>query len=694
MRQQFLLDPGLAQFAAFVLSPHTKVLDAAIKGYRDELATDTEKALVAGIEREAAVRDAAAAYHGGTAGQYALTDSTTMGLGLMYGGLQLGAGAEVLTTTHDFYSTEDSLRLLRKRTGASIKQVTLYDEPAQATVDQMVGRVAAAITPRTKVVALTWVHSSTGVRVPVAEVCAALAALSKVPRDQYVVCVDGVHGFSAVDVDLPDLGCDFLSAGTHKWLFGPRGTGILWGREWGPLTEVIPTFSDPSDPAGRMTPGGYHSFEHRWAAADAFGFMSSIGRDRLVARTVGAGHPAQGGPRWRLRPGAEDAVVPGPLGRHRLLRGARSAAAGRRPQAPRGRRGGQLDAVRHVVRPARTEHRDQPGPGRRRGRGDRLDALMTRRWTATELLDLVLDEGSYVSWDDPVDVSGHPEDYRRQLEAAARKAGTDESVVTGRGLVRGRPVAVVVNEFRFLAGSIGVAAAHRIAGAVRRATAEGLPVLAATASGGTRMQEGTPAFVGMVEISRALMVHRAEGLPYLVYLRHPTTGGVFASWGSLGHVTAAEPGALVGFLGPKVYEALNDRPFPPGVQTAENLAEHGVIDAVVAPGELPALVDLALGVLVDPPVAPVLPRREGDPDRHRSAWTSVEATRADGPGRHPGAGPPRHPRDPAPAWHRRGGARRLRGRRAHPDRRPALRAGRAGPHPADPGDADGSGRPA
>jgi selenocysteine lyase/cysteine desulfurase len=286
VQAQFLLDPAMAQFAAFVLSPHTKLLDAAITGYRDELGVDTEGALLAGIDRETRVRTAAAAYHGGVAEQYALTDSTTMGLGLMYGGLELGAGDEVLTTTHDFYSTEDSLRLLRKRTGASIQRVTLYDDPAQATVDQMVERVAGGITPRTKVVALTWVHSSTGVRVPVAEICAALDGLSKVPRGQYVVCVDGVHGFSAVDVDLPDLGCDFLSAGTHKWLFGPRGTGILWGRSFGPLTEVIPTFSDPASPAGRLTPGGYHSFEHRWAAADAFEFMSAIGRDRLVARTA------------------------------------------------------------------------------------------------------------------------------------------------------------------------------------------------------------------------------------------------------------------------------------------------------------------------------------------------------------------------------------------------------------------------
>jgi len=253
--------------------------------------------------------------------------------------------------------------------------------------------------------------------------------------------------------------------------------------------------------------------------------------------------------------------------------------------------------------------------------------MARRPWTAHELLDLVLDSGSFESWDEPIDISGQPEDYRRQLEAAAARAGTDESVLTGRGLVRGRPVAVVVNEFRFLAGSIGRAAAQRITAAVRRATAEGLPVLASTASGGTRMQEGTPAFIEMVEISRALMAHRAARLPYLVHLRHPTTGGVYASWGSLGHVTVAEPGALVGFLGPKVYEALNGVPFPAGVQTAENLAAKGVLDAVVAAEDLPMLVDRALGVLVDGPTLPRLDHRAGEPSRHLSAWESIEVTR-------------------------------------------------------------------
>ena len=252
---------------------------------------------------------------------------------------------------------------------------------------------------------------------------------------------------------------------------------------------------------------------------------------------------------------------------------------------------------------------------------------MSRRWTAHELLDLVLDEDTFTSWDEPVDLSYADADYRAVLEAAATKAGTDESVLTGRGEVRGRPVAVVVNEFRFLAGSIGRAAADRITAAVRRATAEGLPLLASTASGGTRMQEGTPAFVRMVEISRALMDHRAAGLPYLVHLRHPTTGGVYASWGSLGHVTVAEPGALVGFLGPKVYEGLNGRPFRPGVQVAENLAAAGVIDGVVAAADLPEMVDQALAVLVDPPGPGRLPARGARPLGDHAAWDSVERTR-------------------------------------------------------------------
>ena len=256
------------------------------------------------------------------------------------------------------------------------------------------------------------------------------------------------------------------------------------------------------------------------------------------------------------------------------------------------------------------------------------------RLSAPALIDLVLDEGSFVSWDVPPVRGPVSEEYAAELAAATERTGLDESVLTGEGLMRGRRVAVVACEFGFLAGSIGVAAAERLVLAVERATAERLPLLAAPVSGGTRMQEGTVAFVQMVKISAAIAAHKKAGLPYLVYLRHPTTGGVMASWGSLGHVTVAEPGALVGFLGPRVYEALYERPFPPGVQTSENLYAHGLIDGVVPQEEVADLLDRALTVLtarrevlVDVPNPPV------DEIEDVDAWDSVtRSRRPDRPG--------------------------------------------------------------
>jgi acetyl-CoA carboxylase carboxyl transferase subunit beta len=250
------------------------------------------------------------------------------------------------------------------------------------------------------------------------------------------------------------------------------------------------------------------------------------------------------------------------------------------------------------------------------------------RLSARDLIGAVTDQGTWQSWDVPADRRDYAPDYRAELERAERRAGTDEAVLTGRAAIAGHAAALVVSEFGFLGGSIGTATAVRITAAVRRATAERLPLIAAPCSGGTRMQEGTPAFVQMVEISRAIVAHQAAGLPYLVYLRHPTVGGVFASWASLGHVTVAEPGALIGFLGPLVYQTLHGEPFPDGVQTAENLVAKGIVDAVVPTGELAAVTARALGLLsrrsgfLPPPSAPPLPAGAA-PD----AWSSIELTR-------------------------------------------------------------------
>lgn len=248
------------------------------------------------------------------------------------------------------------------------------------------------------------------------------------------------------------------------------------------------------------------------------------------------------------------------------------------------------------------------------------------RITAGQLRDAVLDENSFIRWDsEPLAVPASAA-YARELANARAATGLDESVLTGEGRIFGRRVAVVVCEFGFLGGSIGVAAAERITAAVQRATAEGLPLLASPSSGGTRMQEGTVAFLQMVKIAAAVRLHTRAHLPYLVYLRNPTTGGVFASWGSLGHVTLAEPGALIGFLGPRVYQLLYGEPFPEGVQTAENLQRHGVIDDVIPLDELRPTLDRAMTVIADPPgPLPTPPPPEPAPDV--AAWDSVVASR-------------------------------------------------------------------
>jgi acetyl-CoA carboxylase carboxyl transferase subunit beta len=252
---------------------------------------------------------------------------------------------------------------------------------------------------------------------------------------------------------------------------------------------------------------------------------------------------------------------------------------------------------------------------------------------ALDLVNRVVDPDSFVRWDGPplpaFGVHGAPEQsYLDDLAAARERTGLDEALVTGEARLDGRRVAIVAGEFGFLAGSIGVAAAERLVLAVERATAEGLPLFAAPTSGGTRMQEGTVAFLQMVKISVAVAAHKAAGLPYVVYLRDPTTGGVLASWGSLGHVTAAEPGALIGFLGPRVYQALYGEPFPAGVQTAENLAQHGIVDAVVSPEQLRQVAIDALLVLAAPreapPPVPELPR---EPLADVPAWESIQRSR-------------------------------------------------------------------
>jgi isopenicillin-N epimerase len=305
VRAQFALDPDYRHFAAFVLAAHPALVRDSIATHRAGLDANTRLYMAENeASLEAEVRGTARTYLGARPESIAFTDSTTMGLGLLYGGMRLGRGDEVLTTHHDFYATHESWRLRSLRDGVRVRKIRLYRSLASVTSDEIVDRIRRGITARTRVIALTWVHSSTGLKLPIRRIARMVDRLNagRDRRERILVCVDGVHGLGVEPDGVADLGCDFLIAGTHKWLWGPRGTGIVWGsgRGWDRTRAIIPTFDGRSyqawlqgvppaemglTPAAAMTPGGYHSFEHRWALAQAFEWHMQIGKQPIADRT-------------------------------------------------------------------------------------------------------------------------------------------------------------------------------------------------------------------------------------------------------------------------------------------------------------------------------------------------------------------------------------------------------------------------
>jgi selenocysteine lyase/cysteine desulfurase len=252
---QFELDPDYVNLTTFLLASHPRIVREAIERHRREL--DANPALyLSQSERalEDAARAAAAAYLGAEPEQVALTDSTTMGLGLVYARLRLEPGDEVVTTEHEFYATHEALRLRQALDGATVRRIRLYDEPESASRDAMVAAVAAALGPRTRCLALTWVHSSSGVKLPLREIAATVADANRNrrERERILLCVDGVHGFGVEDGSPVELGADVFVTGCHKWLFGPRGTGLVWAalHAWERLAPTIPSFDERAYLAG------------------------------------------------------------------------------------------------------------------------------------------------------------------------------------------------------------------------------------------------------------------------------------------------------------------------------------------------------------------------------------------------------------------------------------------------------------
>ena len=301
VRAQFALAPDLIHMAGFFLASHPRPVREAIERFRKGL--DENPLWYKGehtTENERRVLEAAGRYLGVSPSDIALTDSTTMGLGLVYTSLVLKPGHEVLSTEHDHYSTNRSLDFLASRAGTTVRRVRLYEPGGGASVEQIVSAIKGAITPQTRILAVTWVHSSSGVKLPLRAIADMLGPINQQREadDRIIFCVDGVHGLGIEDATLPDLGCDVFIAGTHKWLFGPRGTGLIWARPeaQNAIRPTIPPFPtgggmrSPVEQAQRWTwgvantPGGFHSFEHRWAVADAIEFHEEIGKARVAER--------------------------------------------------------------------------------------------------------------------------------------------------------------------------------------------------------------------------------------------------------------------------------------------------------------------------------------------------------------------------------------------------------------------------
>ncbi len=211
-----------------------------------------------------------------------------------------------------------------------------------------------------------------------------------------------------------------------------------------------------------------------------------------------------------------------------------------------------------------------------------------RRIDGRRYVELLTDPGSFVELDaelrsvDALEFEG----YADRLLAAREKAGTGEAIITGYGTLTGLEINLGAMQFPFMGGSMGSVVGEKIARLTDRSIDRKVPMILVSASGGARMQEGVLSLMQMAKTSALMARLRDAGIPYISILTNPTTGGVSASFAMQGDANIAEPGAVIGFAGPRVIKQTIGQDLPAGFQTAEFLLEHGMVDAVVPRGEL------------------------------------------------------------------------------------------------------------
>ncbi|MBV6825918.1 aminotransferase class V-fold PLP-dependent enzyme [Pseudomonas sp. PD9R] len=292
LKQLFNQDPDYLHFANFLVTSHPAPVRNAIEMHRATIDRNPGRAMDWDLQetekREQNVRVWAGRYLNARPEQIALTGSTTEGLAMIYGGIHVRPDQEILVSEHEHYSTHYTLEYRQQRQATQVRKLKLFENSRDISVDEVLGSIASGIRPETRVLGMTWVHSGSGVKLPIGEIGKLVEEQNRnrEDKDRILYVVDGVHGFGVEDFEFPDMHCDFFIAGTHKWMFGPRGTGIICARssELKDVTPIIPTFSESTDFSTIMTPGGYHSFEHRWAADEAFKLHLDLGKADVQAR--------------------------------------------------------------------------------------------------------------------------------------------------------------------------------------------------------------------------------------------------------------------------------------------------------------------------------------------------------------------------------------------------------------------------
>lgn len=231
------------------------------------------------------------------------------------------------------------------------------------------------------------------------------------------------------------------------------------------------------------------------------------------------------------------------------------------------------------------------------------------RVSARDRIEMLADDGEYrilsggVRSNDPLEFQDRLP-YRERLRKGAAATGLEDAILVARLRIERTPVVLAVMEYGFIGGSMGVVVGEQITRAVEFAGSERVPLVVVSCSGGARMQEGALSLMQMAKISAALAMLDDQGLPYLSVLTHPTTGGVTASYAMLGDLNLAEPGALIGFAGPRVIQQTIRGELPEGFQRSEFLLEHGMLDRVVHRRDLRRVLGAALRFLYDPAAEP------------------------------------------------------------------------------------------